>query len=216
MGKINVIGKRFGNWEVLEDTGYRKNGKVFFKCKCHGICKEGTLQQVESYKLRTGHSNSCKKCKTLKQTVHGNTTHTTASITYNSWHQMKQRCHNPNDKAYKNYGGRGVFVCRRWRKSFKKFLKDVGERPGKEYTAHRIDNNGPYAPWNFKWATWKEQQDPKNKRRSKNSKLYEWEVREIRTLLNKGRKAAELAKIYRVNKSTIFNIKYRNIWKHVK
>lgn len=82
------------------------------------------------------------------------------------WKSMKDRCRNPNNKAYKNYGGRGIKVCDRWlgAEGFKHFLEDMGERPvGKLpsgrpiYTLDRIDVNGDYEPDNCRWATIEDQ-----------------------------------------------------------
>lgn len=68
---------------------------------------------------------------------------------------MWTRCTNPNVKSYKDYGGRGIRVCKRWEK-FEHFLADMGERPeGK--TLDRKNVNGNYTPANCKWATRKEQ-----------------------------------------------------------
>jgi len=74
-----------------------------------------------------------------------------ASI-YKIWSNIKQRCHNPQNPRYKDYGGRGVTMCKRWRDNFEAFLLDVGDRPD-DLTIDRIDNNRGYTPKNVRWVS---------------------------------------------------------------
>jgi hypothetical protein len=70
---------------------------------------------------------------------------------------MLKRCRNPNDKQYRNYGGRGITVCDRWNE-YENFHADMGERP-EGMTLDRINNDGNYEPSNCRWATRKQQQN---------------------------------------------------------
>jgi hypothetical protein len=75
--------------------------------------------------------------------------------TYGSWYAMWARCTNPNNKAYRHYGGRGIKVDPRWRK-FENFLADLGPRPD-HTTLDRIDVNGNYEKPNCRYADAKTQ-----------------------------------------------------------
>jgi hypothetical protein len=80
---------------------------------------------------------------------------------YKAWDAIVQRCCNPKAQAYKNYGGRGITICDKWRGpgGFISFYEHVGGRPSNNHTIDRIDNAKGYEPGNVRWATWEEQQN---------------------------------------------------------
>lgn len=82
--------------------------------------------------------------------------------TYSCWKQMLQRCSNPRNPSFPNYGGRGITVCERWQ-LFSGFLADMGEAPA-DRSIERRDNSGGYRPDNCFWATRTQQQ--RNTRRN--------------------------------------------------
>ena len=69
------------------------------------------------------------------------------------WRTMKSRCLNPNNKKYKNYGGRGITVCDEWANDFMAFFTwamDNGYQEG--LSIDRIDNDKGYCPDNCRFA----------------------------------------------------------------
>lgn len=159
MGKfIDLTGQKFGKLTVDKYVGKDKWGHSRWSCKCD--CENETI--VLGKNLKRGNVKSC-GCLVLK---HGHTRTGKQSKTYMAWHDMLQRCNNPNKINYKDYGGRDkpITVCERWSNKemgFKNFLEDVGKIP-KNLTIDRINNEGNYEPNNWKLSTMVEQS--KNKR----------------------------------------------------
>lgn len=71
------------------------------------------------------------------------------------WYSMKQRCYNPDNAGYVNYGGRGIKVCERWlgEEGLSNFIKDMGEPPTPAHSIDRRDVDGDYSLENCRWVT---------------------------------------------------------------
>jgi hypothetical protein len=170
VAQLELEGQRFGRLVVKRLDGFRKR---YFWWHC--LCDCGNTKSVRGSRLVSGTTRSCgclQKELTSKRAkeaggkyslIHGATSHGRWTPEYVSWYAMRQRVNNPNHEHFKYYGGRGIRICKRWEK-FENFLADMGPRP-KGYTLERKRNNGNYTPSNCHWATWKEQQNNKRKRR---------------------------------------------------
>jgi len=111
---------------------------------------------------------------------------------------MIRRCENSNDKSYFKYGGRGIKVCKEWRRSFAQFKSDMCERPIGQYSIERKDNNGDYCPENCKWA------DPIEQANNRRNSLFFSINEETKTL-------SQWAVIYKISMLCVYRrVQYRN------
>lgn len=147
---IDLTGQKFNKLTVIERMPSRK-GKTVWKCQCD--C--GKYTTVEASNLKTGQVKSC-GCLS-----NGHPTHNESKTTlYRDWASMLSRCYNPKEKAYKNYGGKGIKVCDEWHDflAFKKWVSDTKPKCKEALSIDRINPNGDYCPDNCRWATRKIQQ----------------------------------------------------------
>jgi hypothetical protein len=148
---IDLTGRRVGHWTVLaiHQERRRRRNKPYILWRCRCDC--GVERLVLGGNLHSGQSTSC-GCVRREKLAQWSTKHGLRwTRTYAIWCAMLQRCFNPADKRYRDYGGRGIKVCADWR-TFNNFYADMGEAPP-GLSLDRINNNAGYKPQNCRWAT---------------------------------------------------------------
>lgn len=153
---ISLAGKRYGRILVLRRADNDKWQQTTWLCRCD--C--GAEKIIKGNNLSRGQTQSCgcyklEKISALNRT-HGQGGVATKTAEYRIWANMVNRCTNPNNPAFKDYGGRGIMVCKRWRK-FENFYADMGRRPSASLSVDRKKNGEGYSKGNCRWATRKEQ-----------------------------------------------------------
>jgi hypothetical protein len=156
-----LTGQAFGQLTVMERAGTDHRGEIRWLCSCE--C--GNLSIALGSNLRTGNTQSCGCLKRKIIQAGANFKHGMNNTPeHRAWSHMRQRCNNPKDKSYKDYGARGITVCDRWQDSFPNFMEDMGLKPEPKhkYSLERKNNEEGYSPDNCVWATRRVQ--AKNKR----------------------------------------------------
>lgn len=150
--KFDLTGQQFGRLTAIKRTEDQK--KWICQCECGGVAI------VLTHDLKRGWTQSC-GCLARERLIAASYKHGKRHTKiYHKWLGIKNRCYNPKNKRYKNYGGRGIVVCDEWKNDFMAFYNYVSKLPNYEtpgYSIDRIDNDAGYKPGNIRWATANEQ-----------------------------------------------------------
>lgn len=155
------IGQKFGSWEVLSQP-FQLYGALYVMCRCG--C--GTEKEVNLRFMETGRSSKCQSCATTEMHhKNGKLVCDTLDkkLLQKRVNAMKQRCQNPKDASYPNYGGRGIeFRFESVKAGVEYILEALPTPTYVGFDLDRIDNNGHYEPGNLRLVTRK--QNASNKR----------------------------------------------------
>ena len=183
---LNLIGTKIGRLIVVAKTSERSGKSVMWQCHC--LCGNKTAV-IAARDLLHGNRKGCGACKDTEHPL------------YTVWRGIITRCENKDSPSYKDYGGRGIKICDRWRNEFLFFVQDVGERKSIFFSLDRIDVNSNYEPGNVRWADAVEQAN------NKRELAYGLDEEQIIYAYRSKENVEEIAVKLGVSEKTIRNIK---------
>jgi hypothetical protein len=136
---IDITHQKFGRLTAIRMTVKGSRGgrgqRWLFRCDC------GNEIEVDKHHVTRGATRSCgclnMEMRIERSTTHGHSRRGKTSPEYKVWNAIRQRCSNPNNLAWEDYGGRGIAVCDPWN-DFEIFLADMGPKPSPR---HEIDGS---------------------------------------------------------------------------
>lgn len=151
MKLIDRKGERYERLTVIDraPNASKRDTNARWVCRCD--CGRSII--AYGMDLRKEKVKSCGCLNAERIHKHG----MSRTLIYGVWKQMFQRCRNPKDPSFHNYGGRGINVDQNWER-FENFYRDMGTPPPK-HSLERKNNNGPYSKENCVWATAKQQRN---------------------------------------------------------
>ena len=140
------VGDKYGELTAVRISHRNKSGSIVWEF----LCSCGNKKSISSGDVRSGSTKSCGCLRNTRLKTHG----LSGSPLHITWKHIIGRCNNPNDKAYMNYGGRGIIICSEWKNNFMSFYGwaiSAGWKQGLQID--RINNNDGYYPENCRIVT---------------------------------------------------------------
>ena len=200
-----------GVYTLFEELDFYRNHQNEIVRKVRGECNKCGHQLELNYGNINTKSLGCPKCaakNAAKEKRDSNPNYDKIKALRRKYGAMKQRCYNTAHKDYKNYGGRGIQICSEWLSNINNFIEWSLENNfelGLEID--RENNNEGYSPNNCRWVT-----KQVNSRNTRQVKLTEDVVKEIKYGMYKDMSSGELMKILDVSRSIIANVRNGKTW----